>query len=202
VTESTKNEAQETKLVQEIEGVQVVLAPEAAEAEVPADIATDFVLPQDDLEAALVDRVVNISRVAKVVKGGRRFSFAALVVSGNGQGLVGFGLGKANEVPDAIRKGSERARKHMSKIAVKNKTIPHDVIGKFGAATVLLKRARAGTGVIAGGSVRAVIEAAGIHDILTKCIGTNNPHNVIRATLDGLNKLFDPEQKRKDLAQA
>lgn len=151
-------------------------------------------------EGKVVDRVVHISRVAKVVKGGRRFSFSALVVSGNGQGEVGFGLGKANEVPDAIRKGSEKARKKMIKISMEKRTIPHDVVGNFGAGCVMMKKARAGTGVIAGGAVRAVFESVGIHDIFAKCIGTSNPHNVVRAAFDGLARLQDPETRRRDLA--
>lgn len=150
-------------------------------------------------DGKVVDRVVHISRVAKVVKGGRRFSFSALVVSGNGQGEVGFGLGKANEVPDAIRKGSEKARKKMIKIPMAKRTIPHDVVGHFGAGRVMMKKASAGTGVIAGGAVRAVFESVGIHDILAKCIGTSNPHNVVRAAFDGLARLQDPEKRKQEL---
>lgn len=140
-----------------------------------------------------VEKIVHISRVAKVVKGGRRFSFSCLAVVGDGRGRVGVGLGKAREVPDAIRKASERARKMMVSIPIRNKTIPHEVLGLYGAAKVMMKPATAGTGVIAGGVVRAVVEAAGIHNILTKCIGTTNPHNVIKAAMDALAQLQTPE---------
>jgi small subunit ribosomal protein S5 len=152
-------------------------------------------------EGELRDRVVHLSRVAKVVKGGRRFSFSAIVVVGDGNGRVGYGLGKANEVPEAIRKGVERAKTSMVEIPIIKGTIPHEILGKYGAARVLLKPAGSGTGVIAGGPVRAVIEAAGISDILTKCIGTNNPHNVVKATFDGLKSLRTNQQISKKLGK-
>lgn len=135
------------------------------------------------------ERVVAINRVTKVVKGGRRFSFAALVVVGNQAGDVGFGSGKAGEVPEAIGKASRAAKKSVKGIALKGNTIPHEVIGTFGAAKVIMKPATEGTGVIAGGAVRAVLESVGVKDILTKCVGTRNPHNAVRATLNGLQQL-------------
>ena len=164
---------------------------------------------REEEDSNLVEKVVYINRVAKVVKGGRRFSFSAIVVIGDGAGSVGVGFGKANEVPEAIRKGTERARRSMRPYAVIGGTIAHEVIGKFGAGRVLLRPASPGTGVIAGPVVRAIMEALGVQDVLTKLLRSNNPHNVVRATFDALERLEsaqayaartgqDPEQVTKD----
>nr|NJM01318.1 30S ribosomal protein S5 [Desulfobacula sp.] len=148
-------------------------------------------------ETGLIDKVVRINRVAKVVKGGRNFSFSALVVVGDGEGSVGYGLGKATEVPEAIKKGMEKAKRSMVKVSILNGTVPFEVVGKAGAGRVLLKPASPGTGLIAGGGIRAVLEAAGVTDILTKCIGTNNTQNIVRATMAGLQSLCTKEEVAK-----
>ena len=153
-------------------------------------MTTARVIPESDL----IEKVVYINRVAKVVKGGRRFSFGAIVVVGDGKGNVGCAHGKANEVPEAISKGTERAKRMMSKYTVVDGTLPHEVVGRYGASKVYLRPAGKGTGVIAGGAVRAVLEACGVENVLSKALGSTNPHNLVRATLDGLSKLASRER--------
>ena len=156
---------------------------------------------REEEDSGQIEKVIYINRVAKVVKGGRRFSFSAIVVGGDGEGTVGVGFGKANEVPEAIRKGTEKARRSMNKVPLVGRTIPHEILGSYGAGRVLLRPAAAGTGVIAGPTVRAIMEALGVHNILTKSLRSSNPHNVVRATFDALARLESAEQYATRLGQ-
>jgi len=149
---------------------------------------------REEEDSGFIEKTIHINRVAKVVKGGRRFNFTAIVVSGDGQGKVGVGYGKANEVPEAIRKGTERARRGQVQVPIVDGTVPHYVIGEYGAAQVILRPASPGTGVIASSAVRSILDAAGYHNVLTKVVGTSNPHNVVRAVLDAFERLESPEQ--------
>ena len=153
-------------------------------------------------ESELIEKVVYINRVAKVVKGGRRFSFGAIVVVGDGAGHVGYAHGKAGEVPEAISKGTERAKRLMSKVSIIDGTLPHEVVGKYGASKVYMRPAGKGTGVIAGGAVRAVLEACGVENVLSRAYGSTNPHNLVRATIDGLKKLQSHESYMAKLGKS
>ena len=162
---------------------------------------SDEIMPEEIIaktaENQFTDKLIQVNRVAKVVKGGRRFGFNALVAIGDGNGQIGIAMGKANDVSEAIRKGIEKARKHVIKVTLKNGTLPHETIGKFGAGRILLKPAAPGTGIIAGGAARAVLEVAGVKNVLTKCIGTTTSHNVAKATLNALTSMKDWEQIKK-----